>query len=276
MRDDAGQPAKRIEDEITIHATPEAIFEAWTTPEGLERCFVDEGRASPKQGELVWGWPSCRLDHTLRVVDHERGRRLVLETRLGEGPPTAIEVTLEPAEDGTRIRLVHSGFLDDDSWDSEYEGARSGWTHALAILRLQLERYPDRAKRTIDWSRPAVYRLDDVLMATRTRAGLAAWLGEGGTDGLGAPGDPVRIESDSLGTITGEVIARTDWETTITWKELEGALTFQAFPGEAEVQEGERMLGLRLVSWSQDTEAVKRAGAGLEMALDELVDHVSA
>ncbi len=275
MSDDVHKPGKRIEDETTIQATPEEIFEAWTTPEGLERWFVDESRGSLEQGELVWGWPSYGFEHTLRVLEHERGRRLVLETVWGEGTPTVIEVTLEPSGEGTRVRLVHSGFLDDGSWDGEYEGASSGWTNALATLKLQLERYPGRSKRTIDQFQPAVYRLDDVLTATRTRAGSAAWLGES-KDGLGAPGDPVSIESESLGTLTGKVIARTDWETTITWAELEGALTFQAFPGEAEIQAGERMLGLRLVSWSEDREAIERAGMGLEVALSELVEHVSA
>lgn len=275
MSDEVHKPGKRIDDETTIEATPEDIFEAWTTPGGLERWFVDESRGSLEQGELVWGWPSYGFEHTLRVVEHERGRRLVLETLWGDGTPTVIEVTLEPGDEGTRVRLVHSGFLDDGSWDGEYAGARSGWTNALASLKLQLERYPGRSKRTIDQFQPAVYRLDDVLKATRTSSGLAAWLGES-KDRLDAPGDPVRIESEALGTITGEVIARTDWETTVTWEELEGALTFQAFPGEAEIQAGERMLGLRLVSWSEDPDATERAGTGLEVALAELVDHVSA
>jgi hypothetical protein len=58
-----------------------------------------------------------------------------------------VEIRLERREGGTLLRLVHSGFLTDESWDEEYEGHSRGWSYELRSLRHYLERYPGRRRR---------------------------------------------------------------------------------------------------------------------------------
>src|SRR5262249_35119454 len=49
---------------------------------------------------------------------------------------------LSPGPEGTRLRLVHSGFGDGADWDDMFEGTRAGWTfylwHLLETVRHHL------------------------------------------------------------------------------------------------------------------------------------------
>jgi hypothetical protein len=47
------------------------------------------------------------------------------------------------------LRLVHSGFLSDESWDEEYEAHGRGWSYELRSLKFYLERHPDRTRRHV-------------------------------------------------------------------------------------------------------------------------------
>lgn len=261
---------RRIEDEVTVEAPPEAAWAAWADPDELARWFVDSasGTAEPGQ-EMTWAWEAYDLEQTLTVVEAERGKRLVLEVAWDSGAPTLIEVTVHAEEGGSRVRLVHSGFLEGGSWDDEYEGARSGWINALAHLKVYLGHHRGKDKQTLDLVRPATYQREHLQELTRTPAGLLRWLGKT-EDGLSDVGDRIRLDLEDGGELTGRVVARTGWETAITWEELDGVLTFQAFPGDPEEETGTRMLGIRVVSWADPTRLEARR-TGLERALDRLV-----
>lgn len=276
MTDDADRhTGRRIEDEIAIQAPPEAVWAAWADPDELARWFVDQATGTAEPGQtMTWAWDAYDLEQELRVVEAETGRRLVLEVRWGEDTPTVLEVTLHPEAGGTRLRLVHSGFDEDADWDGEYEGARSGWTNALAHLKVYLEDHLGEDKTTFDAFQAATYEVDELLELTRTPEGLARWLGQADAP-IEAVGDRVHIDLDHGGTLTGEVISVTAWETAVAWEELDAVLTFQAFPGEADIEHGQRMLGLRVVSWG-DPARVGLQGKALEAALARLVGVVSA
>lgn len=262
---------RRIEDEVAVEAPPEAAWAAWADPDELARWFVDSasGTAEPGQ-EMTWAWEAYDLEQTLTVVEADRGKRLVLEATWANDVPTLVEVTVDPEGDGSRIRLVQSGFLEGEDWDAEYEGTRSGWTNALAHLKLYLERYLGQDKQTLDLVRRATYERAAVLDLTRTPEGLARWLGA--ADGpLAAAGDRVRIELEAGGDLTGEVLSLTDWETVVSWQELEGTVTFQAFPGQGEEGGDGRMLGLRVASWGDPIHLEARR-KGLERALGRLAE----
>ncbi len=266
---------RRIDDEITIQAPPDTVWAAWADPDELARWFVDQasGTATPGE-EMVWAWEAYDLEQRLSVVEADEGRHLVLEVAWGEGTPTLIEVTVHPEAGGTRLRLVHSGFDEDAGWDGEYEGARSGWTNALAHLKVYLEEHPGQDKATFDAFQPASYALEELFELTRTPEGLATWLGEA-QGPIEAVGDPVRIDLEHGGSLTGHVVSMTGWETAVTWEELDGVLTFQAFPGEGDIEQGQRMIGLRVTSWGH-ADRLGVQGKALEAALARLVDRLSS
>lgn len=266
--DDPHVPGRRVEDETTVEANAADVYRAWAEPDELVRWFVDRsgGRVEPG-GSILWAWDAYDVEQELEVVEAEAGRRLVLRTVWG-GRLTVLEVTLEPLPGGTRLRLIESGFGEGADWDGEYEGTRSGWTHSLAHLKVYLERHPGRDRETLDLLQPVAFRAKDLLAATRTTEGLAKWLGRAEGD-LGGVGDRVRVDLQGGGRLTGRVISMTDWETGVTWDEIEGTLTFQGFPGDA-AGEGERV-GLRVVSWGGDADRLRSLRGGLEEALGRLV-----
>ncbi len=62
--------------------------------------------------------------------------RLLLAGELPGRGPFALETLIGREQGDTVVRLVNSGFLDGAEWDDEYEGVRSGWVNALAVLAL--------------------------------------------------------------------------------------------------------------------------------------------
>ena len=59
----------------------------------------------------------------------------------GEGREVPVDIRLERADGGTLLRLVHSGFLSDASWDDEFESHGRGWSFELRSLKFYLENF---------------------------------------------------------------------------------------------------------------------------------------
>lgn len=78
----------------------------------------------------------------------EPGRHLRL--RLG---PQAVDYLIESHGTETVLRLVHSGFGADASFDDEYESTYGGWTTFLKMLQHSLERHPGVPSQTISFTR---------------------------------------------------------------------------------------------------------------------------
>jgi uncharacterized protein YndB with AHSA1/START domain len=133
--------------ERTFAATPEEVFDAWTSPEVLRRWWG----AQP-----TWTSPGCEIDlrvggsYMLRMCDEggreyavggeyrevDRPRRLVYTWRWegtdGPDPGTVSLVTVEfrSEPDGTTVVLEHSGLVSEQS----RTGHESGWIGALENL----------------------------------------------------------------------------------------------------------------------------------------------
>lgn len=133
--------------ERTFAATPEEVFDAWTSPEVLTRWWA----AQP-----TWTSPGCEVDlrvggrYTLRMRSDDgriyavggeyreidRPRRLVYtwcwEGTDGPDPGTVSLVTVEflPEDDGTTVVLEHSGLTSEQS----RTGHETGWIGTLDNL----------------------------------------------------------------------------------------------------------------------------------------------
>jgi hypothetical protein len=61
----------------------------------------------------------------------------------------AVDYYLEAQGGRVRVRLVHSGFDDSDSWDGYIDGLDAGWTYFLFNLKHALERHRGADRRQL-------------------------------------------------------------------------------------------------------------------------------
>jgi hypothetical protein len=164
------------------------------------------------------------------------------------------------------VRLVNSGFRDGADFAEEYEGVRSGWEAALALLRHYLEGHQGKAKQAAMIVRPADIGADELYRCFGQSEGLVAWLTRRGE--IGGLGDRVDLELRDGGQVTGTVIAATGREKSVTWEEEDGTvLELKGFGAG-----GPRMVGVRLTTWGDDGTRLAR----LERLVTPAVERLAA
>ena len=152
---------RQITDERTFAAPAEAIFDAWTSAEGLRRWWP----AGP-------GW-----DTPVAEVDVRVGGRLRLVMRAPDGGELG-------GEGGTSRSTARAG------WPSPGGGTARGWTPALSWRRSASRRTRTRPRRSFWGSVPAEKHAEAGMRPLVVAGDVGADLGSGLVDGfpLGAPG----------------------------------------------------------------------------------------
>ncbi len=135
-----GTGKRWVEMELLVPGTPEQVWHAMATGAGSSGWFVkteiephiggairlDFGHGAVSTGEVTeWQAP-----HRFSYVERDWDK---------DAPPVATEITVI-ARSGDRcvVRMVHSLFSSEDSWDDQLENFESGWPAFFAILRLYL------------------------------------------------------------------------------------------------------------------------------------------
>jgi len=154
------RPRERIiETEWEIAAPVADVWRALTDAEWLTNWFPTEAKIypAPGKGATVWtAWSAGNEEFSASIAEWEENRRLKLvyaeptpaedaETALREGRyfpfQIAADYHLRARGDATVLRLVHSGFAEDESWDWQYEATSRGWKFELGGLKHYLERH---------------------------------------------------------------------------------------------------------------------------------------
>ncbi|MGE0812902.1 MAG: SRPBCC domain-containing protein [Vicinamibacterales bacterium] len=153
MSDDRTPPGRHLDLSIDIDATLEDVWQALTTGDGIARWFGPYAKVTPGVGGSVGvGWdPNEMWDAPITVWEPHRHLQTVSEmpTKDGGVVRLAVDYYVE-ARDGTvRVRLVHSGFDDSESWDGYIDGLDAGWTFFLFNLKLALERHRGVARQQL-------------------------------------------------------------------------------------------------------------------------------
>ena len=138
-----------IEREIHVDASPEVVFEVVSSPEHLKEWWPDEAEIEPTAGvtgRIVFhrAAPEEALVVPIMVVDAQPPRRFsfrwVYEAGAVPGPGNSLLVTfdLEPAGNGTRVRMTETGFRE-RGWEAAvleqaYQEHREGWDYFIPRL----------------------------------------------------------------------------------------------------------------------------------------------
>jgi len=204
--------------ELAIDASPEAVWKAITDPRELARWFPLDASTTPGEGgTLVYEWGELKLVNRIEIW--EPGKHLRMTWGHGAGTTGAAEAATSGAADAERrrltvdwqiegregrtvLRLVHSGFGHDDSWDTEYDATRRGWIFELSSLRQYLEKHAGRDRAAFWAQRPHAPGAADAWARMTGNGGLFA---SGSVTGLGA-GDRCSLTMATGERLEGRVI----------------------------------------------------------------------
>jgi uncharacterized protein YndB with AHSA1/START domain len=132
-----------IEREIVIAAPVERVWEIVTEPEHMGRWFGDGG--AEREGDTISMTWKEHGTHPLRIVRSEPPTAFAFrwDTEVAGIGDTLVEFTLAPEGDGTRLRVVESGFAALATSDAERnrlrDGNVGGWEHELGDLKRYTE-----------------------------------------------------------------------------------------------------------------------------------------
>lgn len=130
---------RRLAKEVELAATPDQVWQAISTPEGMSLWFVPhEHTGEDVEADFGGGNTQAGL-----VLELEPGRRVVYGAPGPDGEaPMSIEFLVEGHDGGTTtLRLVQSGFFGDD-WEAEYDGFGRGWDMFLHNLAEYFRHFP--------------------------------------------------------------------------------------------------------------------------------------
>jgi uncharacterized protein YndB with AHSA1/START domain len=136
-----------IERELILKAPVEFVWTALTDPDHVSEWFGIHTEIDLRPGgRAVFGWP--KEGQFRAVVDEVDPLRtfayrwcLERDTPLEQGPTTLVRFTLEEVADGTRLRLVESGFasLPEGVRDRHLADNTKGWIEELGELEAFVE-----------------------------------------------------------------------------------------------------------------------------------------
>jgi uncharacterized protein YndB with AHSA1/START domain len=142
----------QISKQILVPASPEQVWEAWTTVDGVKSFFAPDGRIDlnpggayemyfdPKAEPGQRGSEGC----TLLAVD-PNAKRLVFNWNFPPSLPsirkqkTVVEVTLIEEGGKTRVRLMQRGFKTSDDWQKGRAYFDKAWDKVLSRLAQRFE-----------------------------------------------------------------------------------------------------------------------------------------
>ncbi|MEK8049363.1 SRPBCC domain-containing protein [Ideonella sp. DXS22W] len=163
---------RAIDKEVVVEATPDQVWAAWTTREGIVGFFAPDARVEARVGGPFQIHFDPQAEPGLKGADDARFLALQPPRMLSfdwNAPPslpqarqqrTLVVVRLAPVDERrTRVTLHHVGWGDGGEWDRAYTYFDTAWGRVLANLQRRFEQGP------IDW-RPWL----EQLAAQRQRA----------------------------------------------------------------------------------------------------------
>lgn len=142
---------RHIECEFDLEAPIEKVWQAITEAKHIQNWFAPHAESVSGEGgyiDIAWTGPDQPMRLEILAWELEK----YLKTTWHAAPKgeqerlLPLEIFLEKTATGTRLRLVHSGFLSEASWDDEFESHNRGWNTELRQLRYYLENQYGRSR----------------------------------------------------------------------------------------------------------------------------------
>lgn len=168
------QQTRSIETELEIDAPIEAVWKALTDGDELTRWFPLDARVEPgKGGSVYMSWKN-EYDATSPITAWEENRHFATAWEMDQSPaPLVVDYHLETKGGKTVLRLVHSGFPTDESWEDFYQSVCQGWAFELRSLRHYLERHAGQERGVVYLRRRTPATLQEVWEGVLGSAGMA-------------------------------------------------------------------------------------------------------
>jgi hypothetical protein len=169
---------RRLELEVPLAASPDAVWDAISTVEGMTAWFAPIDPAPDENGVSADGL----------VTRWEPGHGYAVQAGA-----SSYEYLIEATEDGSSVLLfAQTGFHSDD-WQAEYEATARGWDFYFHTLEVYLSDFSGQ---------PATYVVAEGPQWSNTPD---AWDKLLEVLGASAEGDPVELDLYGLGPVVGEV-----------------------------------------------------------------------
>ncbi len=187
-----------LQKEISLAASPEQVWEAIATGDGLNSWFMGSANeVEPGQGGTMLLAFDDAEPQAAAITAWDPPRRLAYRgVTSPDGVFHAFEYLIQAREGGvTSVRLVHSGVLGDD-WEGEYDALNEGDFMYLHKLAQYVLHFAGRPAIYVQAFLPNAADKDIVLAAFRNALGLGDSVAEG---------DKVRMEPPGLAAVDGVV-----------------------------------------------------------------------
>jgi len=155
----ANAEERAIVKEVVVKATPEQVWQAWTTVDGVKSFFAPGARIEAKSMGLFEIHMNPYAADGLKGADDMRYLALQEPKFLSftwNAPPhlaearkqrTIVTVRITPVDaTTTKVVLNHSAFGDGGEWDKTYDYFNNAWGRVLANLKKRFDEGP------IDWT----------------------------------------------------------------------------------------------------------------------------
>jgi uncharacterized protein YndB with AHSA1/START domain len=143
--------------EIVVSATPEQVWDAIATGPGVDSWFMGRNEIEPRVGGTARMTVGTLFTGESTVTAWDPPHHFAYQSdKDDDGSFMAFEFFVEGRGRGsTAVRLVHSGFLGGDDWESEYAALRAGDPLYLRSLGVYLTHFPGRKGTPIGvWAKP--------------------------------------------------------------------------------------------------------------------------
>jgi uncharacterized protein YndB with AHSA1/START domain len=144
---------------VTVKAPVEAVWNAWTTTEGVKSFFAPDARVEARPDgpfEIYmnpYAQPGMKGADGMRVLAVQEGKMISYTWNAPPSLPearaqrTVVIVRFAPAGEGeTQVSLTHVGWGDGGQWDQAYAYFDAAWDQVLGNLQKRFVSGP------IDWT----------------------------------------------------------------------------------------------------------------------------
>lgn len=202
-----------VELDVVFPGTPEQLWHAMATGPGISAWFTTTTVDAREGGAIAFDFGGGAVSRGTITAWQPPARLCYEEREWKQGaPPVATEITVRARSGDTCVvRMVHSLFTTEDTWDDELEGFEAGWPGFFEVLRAYLRHFAGQ--------KAAAFRASGVVAGTHHDAwrevSLALGLsgpnvGEHRTTPVDAPTLTGTVERVQQGAKTCEVMLRLD------------------------------------------------------------------